>query len=288
MFQTIPVDKIQVDQTFNCRKPITESSVIGLADDIDRHGLISNISVMQINDHYKVLAGHRRFIAVRDILKWTEVPCKIVKHLSDEDQVIYNLSENFEREDLSFDEEANALTPLYNMGKKSHEIAKLVNKSLPWVLVRKYYLTLPDFVKAGIAELKLNQADIMSLYKLKEPSKMATAINMIRDAQMKGTVIPSVKQAAEKDNPRILSYKKPKTMKEKDVILQNLTYLTNMYPEYTDESDTFKFLLSSLSWTLGEISDGDYFERMYTFAGKEGLPRYPNQAEWLNTINQII
>jgi ParB/RepB/Spo0J family partition protein len=81
---------------------------------------------------YELIAGHRRLEAVK-LLGWTEIEAKIVD-VSDKEAYILTLVENLQREDLTADEEAEALGVLVRERKWSvRKVAEAVKRSPMYV-----------------------------------------------------------------------------------------------------------------------------------------------------------
>ena len=76
----IPVDKIQVSNFHVRQSGVTEGLEI-LAKNIHKiGGLISPVVVYEIDGGvYELIVGQRRFLALRDILKWTEIMAMIIE-----------------------------------------------------------------------------------------------------------------------------------------------------------------------------------------------------------------
>jgi len=76
----IEISKLYVSDV-NVRKTLTseedETGIIDLANDIDVNGLINPITVRQIGDKYEIIAGQRRFLAIRYLNK-THIPCNVL------------------------------------------------------------------------------------------------------------------------------------------------------------------------------------------------------------------
>ena len=75
----LPVAAIYYDADFNCRGEFTLQSVKELADSIAEAGrLICPVAVQpwakEPGFDYRLIVGHRRFRAVAEFLKWTEIP----------------------------------------------------------------------------------------------------------------------------------------------------------------------------------------------------------------------
>jgi len=73
---------------------------------IQQKGLIEPILARPVNNHFEVVAGSRRFIAVKE-LGWTDVPAT-VRELSDKEAFEIALMENIQRRSMDPVEEAKA------------------------------------------------------------------------------------------------------------------------------------------------------------------------------------
>ena len=119
---------IYYDAAFNCRGEFTLQSVKELADSIAQAGrLICPVAVQPWTNEpgfeYRLIVGHRRFRAVTEFLKWTEIPAYICEGLSDHDARMLNLVENLQRKSLNILEEARAIQNLYPKGSSVREAA---------------------------------------------------------------------------------------------------------------------------------------------------------------------
>lgn len=104
------------------RNKFEEKRLESLAESIKEHGLQQEIVVKKDGERYKVVVGERRFRAIKDILKWSKIDCR-VSQISEEAIPVIQLIENLQREDLSPEEEAMGI--LY-----AKEKANLNNREL--------------------------------------------------------------------------------------------------------------------------------------------------------------
>ena len=115
---------IYYDAAFNCRGEFTLQSVKELADSIVQAGrLICPVAVQPWTEEpgfdYRLIVGHRRFRAVTEFLKWTEIPAYVCEGLSDHEARMLNLVENLQRKSLNILEEAHAIQNLYPEGRRA-------------------------------------------------------------------------------------------------------------------------------------------------------------------------
>lgn len=77
----VPVSKLK-ESPLNKNMPT--DNIEELADSIKENGLQEALLVYEMSDGmFEIYAGHRRYIAMRDVLKWKEVPCISKKYPSD-------------------------------------------------------------------------------------------------------------------------------------------------------------------------------------------------------------
>lgn len=87
------------------RKTFSEESLSELADSIREHGVLQPLLVRPMPDgSYRLVAGERRFRAAR-LAGLYEVPVT-VREMTDEEESVFALIENLQREDLNAVEEA--------------------------------------------------------------------------------------------------------------------------------------------------------------------------------------
>lgn len=118
------------------RVEISEESIHDLAKDIRDRGLMNPITVRQLGDRYEVVAGERRYTAVK-FLGWPVVECRNLGPVSDDECEAFRLAENLQRENLSPFEEAIQITALHQvMGGDIVATAKACHRSHDWIKQR--------------------------------------------------------------------------------------------------------------------------------------------------------
>lgn len=126
-----------------------EDALAELALSIKHNGLLQPIVVRQVEDHYEIIAGERRFRACR-LNGMNEVPC-LVKEKSDLESAELALIENIQRQDLSAIEEANAYVSLMRTSNLTQEeLAKKIGKSQASVANKIRLLQLSDEIQHAV------------------------------------------------------------------------------------------------------------------------------------------
>jgi ParB family chromosome partitioning protein len=137
------------------RRHFSEESLDGLSSSIKKHGLIQPVMVKKGNIGYELVAGERRWRAARRAgLK--EIPA-IIREVSSEENALFALIENVQREDLNPMEEALAyrnIMDLYSLTQDA--VAKSVGKSRPYIANTLRLLKLPEKIREYITEGKLS------------------------------------------------------------------------------------------------------------------------------------
>lgn len=186
---SLPVDFILYDETFNCRGPFTLQSVKDLAANIRDNGLTIPIVVQpweQDGYAYRLLAGHRRFVAVTQVLEWPSIPASVRHGLTESQARLLNFTENLERKDLNPLEEALALRALWPNGVTLNEAAKVLKRPTAWVCDRKRLLTLPEEVQQFAAAGLIAMCSIKVLVALPPDQQLVAARKIVEAKRQHG------------------------------------------------------------------------------------------------------
>ncbi len=131
------------------RQSISQEALDELKESMGRRGLIEPIKLRPKGDRFEIVAGHRRFLAAKD-LRWSHIKA-IIEVKSDEDTVLDALHENLHREDMSPIEEARAAKMLQEKeGRTLKEVARMFSKSESWVTARVDLLSMPDTIQKAV------------------------------------------------------------------------------------------------------------------------------------------
>jgi len=192
-YQAYPVPEaaIYYDAAFNCRGEFTLQSVKELAESIVQTGrLICPVAVQPWTKEpgfdYRLIVGHRRFRAVTEFLKWTEIPAYICEGLSDHEARMLNLVENLQRKSLNILEEARAIQNLHPEGASVREVARELKQATMWVWVRVKLLRMPEAIQQKAAAGLLSQANLATLAGLERPDEQIKAADEIAAARQRG------------------------------------------------------------------------------------------------------
>ena len=131
-----------------------------LARSIETDGLLNPIVVTRDGEGYRIIAGERRFHAMK-LLKKSDAECRII---SREERDYYRISiiENLQREDLSAEEEAQALYRLKLQESYSdQELATIVGKSRNYITEILGIAALPGNVLSQCREAGIDNKNMM-------------------------------------------------------------------------------------------------------------------------------
>ena len=126
---SLPVAAIQPSPR-NPRQKV--DGIAELADSLRTHGLLQPVVVRRRGAGYELIAGHRRLEAAR-LLGWSEIAA-VVRDETEDQAYILTLVENLQREDLTADEEAEALGVLVRERKWSvRKVAEAIKRDPMYV-----------------------------------------------------------------------------------------------------------------------------------------------------------
>lgn len=188
---SIPIAAIYFDADFNCRGEITLQSVKELADSIAQAGrLICPVAVQPWvgakGYAYRLIVGHRRFRAVTEFLKWTEIPAYVCEALSEQEARMLNLVENLQRKNLNILEEARAIRSIYPNGATVRQAAQELKQPMRWVYIRLRLLRMPDAIQQKAAAGLLSAANLEMLAGIESADEQSLAAHKIIEARQRG------------------------------------------------------------------------------------------------------
>ncbi len=153
------------------RKDFDKEALRSLSESISQHGLIQPIVVMKDGEHYKIIAGERRYRAC--MMAGLKEVSVIVKDVNEDDLLKLALIENLQREDLNPIEEAlayNTLKDEYSMSQA--EIAELSGRSRAAVANTIRLLALPEKVIEYVRDGKLSSGHARAVLMLENKDMM--------------------------------------------------------------------------------------------------------------------
>ena len=153
--QNLPLGKIKPDLE-QPRKTFNDDALQQLSESIEKHGVLQPITVRQLNGHYIIVMGERRYRASKLAGKKT-VPC-IVRTYENNDVLEVQIIENLQRQDVEPTEEADAIAYLSEKYSPT-EIAKRLGRTDNFIRQRLKLAGLIDgfkhFVRNGEMTISL-------------------------------------------------------------------------------------------------------------------------------------
>lgn len=128
---TVPIEEI-LPPSYSVRQVGTDEDMAELVRSIASKGLLNPLSVVVEDGRYRILAGHRRYIAVKG-LGYREVDCNVLA-LDAGERMAVTVEENLARADIDPVDLGRYFCHLVNdEGMTQTDIGKRLGKSLGWV-----------------------------------------------------------------------------------------------------------------------------------------------------------
>jgi ParB family chromosome partitioning protein len=191
------------------RKQFEEDALQDLADSIRAHGVLQPVLLRPVEKGYEIVAGERRYRAARRAgLK--EIPA-IVRDLDDQQNMLYALIENMQREDLNSIEEAQGLSDMMkSFGLTQDQAAKSIGKSRPYVTNALRLLKLSRQVQELVAEGKLSAGHARAIAGIEGAKRQAEAADKavrhgwsVRELERFARKEPGTKRARSPRDPQV-------------------------------------------------------------------------------------
>lgn len=251
---SIPIDKIWADDSFNCRTiEIDENSIDELKQSIKQEGLAIPIIVQEAkevkvpeNFDYFLICGFRRYYACK-LLGYKKIAANIRVGLTDRQRLFLNFIENIERKNLTVLEEAHRIDKLFPVYRTNKSIAEELKKSEHWVRIRRELLSLPDEIQTKAHKKLITATDIGCIVRSPNPEEKA---RKIIEAGKKRQKYQETKNFGKR--------------KSKKQVYDLITQLLN-------EGFSIQFL-RLLGWTTGNINEDEL---------KEALQWLRSKKKWL-------
>ena len=177
----LPLSQIRVSR-FQPRVRFDEKALEELAASIQANGLIQPITVREVEDHYDIIAGERRWRACSKLGMET-VLCYLLSPTENQAAEMA-LIENIQREDLTAVEEAKGYVQLMRRASLTQEeVAKRVGKSQSAIANKIRLLNLPQEVQEAVTTRELSERHARALLAL-PPEKQTSAYHYVADRNM--------------------------------------------------------------------------------------------------------
>ena len=162
----LPIDSIRPNH-YQPRKQFDPAALEELKDSIRSSGLIQPLVVRKTCGVYELIAGERRLRACK-LLGMTEVPC-VVQYAGEETSAILALTENLQRENLHYLEEAECYRMLLKTcGLTQEQLAGRLGKSQAFLANKLRLLRLSPQVRRRMVEQGLTERHARELLRLRD------------------------------------------------------------------------------------------------------------------------
>lgn len=208
--RNIALDQI-VTSPYQPRTIFDEEKIDELCQTIKTHGVIQPIVVRAREDQYEIIAGERRYRAVKKLGLHT-VPA-IVREFNDSQAASIALIENLQREGLTSIEEANAYEQLLKLHKLTQEsLAQRLGKSQSTIANKLRLLQLPEAVKNALLQRSISERHARALLPLETEELQLKLLQEIidKDLNVKQTEarVNYYKQSSENKKVKRISFSK--------------------------------------------------------------------------------
>ena len=164
------------------RKTFDREKLEELGNSILQHGVIQPLVLKKgkNSEDYELVAGERRWRAAR-LAGLKTVPA-IIKELTKEENVLFSIIENIQREDLNPIDEAEAISRMMKEFKLTQEeISKTLGKSRPYIGNMVRLLKLEEEVLQYVREGLLSQGHGKALLGLDEKQQLLLSRKAVKD-----------------------------------------------------------------------------------------------------------
>ena len=207
----LPIDDIKPN-SMQPRVNFDEAGIVSLSESIERHGVLQPIIVRKAKNGYELVAGERRWRATKKS-GLSKIPA-IIRDLTEEENALFAIIENMQREDLNPIEEASAYKKIIDTyGMTQEEVARNVGESRPYVANTLSLLKLPAVIKNMIEEGSLSRGHANVIKSIKDKEKQ---IKIAKQVVLEGMSVRSLES-----HPAILEKRKENAEKGKKKRIRN-------------------------------------------------------------------
>lgn len=175
-----------------------------LADSIRAMGVMQNLTVVPEDEEwssFKIVIGHRRAAAAR-LAGLEEVPCVVIEHMDEKEQLATMLLENIQRSDLTVIEQAEGFQMMIDIGSSITEISRRTGFGETTIRHRVKLLELDrELLEEKQPQMKIN--DMIYLEKIKDPKRRETVLKLYGgDSNFAQRVDQAVEEEAKKEKQK--------------------------------------------------------------------------------------
>ncbi len=150
-----------------------------LADSIKAVGVMQNLTVVPEDEEwnsFRIVIGHRR-AAAAGLAGLEEVPCVVIEHMDEKEQLATMLLENIQRSDLTVIEQAEGFQMMIDIGSSITEISRRTGFGETTIRHRVKLLELDKkLLEEKQPQMKIN--DMIYLEKIKDPKRRENVLEL--------------------------------------------------------------------------------------------------------------
>jgi len=148
LFEQIKMNDIN-EPDIVIRSEIDTNDLTDLADSIKQNGLIQPIVVQKKGEKYEIIAGHRRFLAMK-MLNWSKTKA-LISDVNSETKLMQRLDENIKRIDISPIDEGKYFDDIMNeLQITQQQLSKLINRSQSYISERIQTISYDKKIKEAL------------------------------------------------------------------------------------------------------------------------------------------
>lgn len=196
----IPLDEI-MPNPYQPRRCFEISALNELAESIREVGVITPITVRRAPGGFELVCGERRVRAAK-LVGLKEIPA-VIAEISDKESAILAITENLQRKDLSFFEEAESMQSLIECHCLTQDtVAKKLGKSQAAVANKIRLLKLPESVRVIINEGNLCERHARAFLRLPLESMQVAAAKRCVELKLNVSATEKMVQKMLEEEPR--------------------------------------------------------------------------------------
>jgi ParB family chromosome partitioning protein len=241
-FEEIPIDKIEIGKSQARNRKVTED-IDELASSIKKLGLLQPVTVYKLdNGNYELIAGQRRFLAVKQ-LGWKTITAEVTSQLSDFEAKMLSLSENIVRKEMVDLDTIDAITEAFN--KYGTKKAAAEATGLSESTIRKYvkYDGLPEIVQKAVKDQKVDfsaalRASNALNWDGNRPEEAKKVLELAEEFTiLSGTEKKQLEEIVKKDPEKPLTELKTEARKPKKKKELKITFFADEYDKLNSYSE---------------------------------------------------
>ena len=181
--KSIPIHLVMPSQNGK-RRSLDHDALKELSDSIRRYGILQPVTVRKKNDlTYEIISGDRRLRAA-SLAGLLKIPA-IVRNVEDIDGAVISLSDNLQRQELDFMEEAAAYREIISeFSITQEELASRLGKSQSSVANKMRLLKLPQSVREIVRDNGLSERHARVLLRLSDEANQIKAAEAMVDLRL--------------------------------------------------------------------------------------------------------